>query len=313
MDVAINRLPVTRQSAEAFIAARFGQQATLGPDIPQGEWSSAFAFTVSGHDYVIRFNSTREAFDADLSAMKFASRTIPIPAVIEVGAGLGGFYAVSERAVGRFLEDLDADSLNKSMRSILETMDAMRLADTSSSVGFGPWNARGDGHYATWRDYLLDVEAPHTSSSGWREQLEASPVAKSAFESGFAGLSELVGGCPDLRNLLHADMLNRNVFCGDHGIRALIDWQCAMYGDFLYELAWFTFWAPWHKGISEVDFRARAPERFESIRLAVPDFAHRLRCYEIHIGLRHLVYFAWRRDAVNLEATARRTTKVTDG
>jgi hygromycin-B 4-O-kinase len=295
-----------------FLVAHLGADAELGPDLPQGEWSRAYACTAAGRDYVVRLNPTEETFAADLFAMTFAAPGIPIPRVVEVGEAFGGFYAVSERAFGAFLEELDAGELRASIPSILGTLEAMRAADTSASTGFGPWTAHGDGRYPSWRAYLLDVEreVPDAWSHGWREELEASPLASATFQTGLDALSELVPRCPELRHLLHSDMLNRNVFVADHRVSALIDWQCAMYGDFLYELAWFTFWAPWHAGLSGTDFRRAALARYHEIDLGVAGFEARMRCYEIHIGLRHLVYNAWRHDRTNLEATARRTLEV---
>ena len=109
---------------------------------------------------------------------------------------------------------------------------------------------------------------------------------------------------------MHSDLLNRNAFVSDGRVTALIDWHCAMYGDFLYDLAWLTFWASWHPGVKAADFRASASHRYADFGLVVPDFDARMRCYELHIGLRHLVYNAWRDDGANLEGTARRTLEV---
>ena len=52
------------------------------------------------------------------------------------------------------------------------------------------------------------------------------------------------------RHLIHSDLLNYNVLVADGRISAVIDWGCAMYGDFLYDLAWFEFWAPWYAGLA---------------------------------------------------------------
>jgi hygromycin-B 4-O-kinase len=294
-----------------FLQARFGGRAELGPDLPQGEWSRAYAFALDGGDHVVRFSRSPETFDLDRMAMSFASASLPIPSVTEVGEAPGGYYAISERASGVFLEELAAPDLDLAFPSLLATLDAMRLADTSGSKGFGPWDATGDGCYEAWADYLLDVQglAP-PGAEGWRQELDASPVARSAFEDGARALAGLVPSCPNLRSLVHSDLLNRNVFVADHRISALIDWQCAMYGDFLYDLAWFTFWAPWHPGHARVDFRRLVLEHHTAAGRELPDFAARMRCYEIHIGLRSLAYQAWRKHPA-LEATAVRTREVT--
>ena len=164
----------------------------------------------------------------------------------------------------------------------------------------------------SWREYLLDVksEAPGNLRSGWRDTLARSEVAVRAFTAGMDALEALVSRRPDHRNLLHSDLLNRNVFVSGGRVTAMIDWQCAMYGDFLHDVAWLTFWAPWHPGVAAADFRSRAFDRYCELGLAVSHFEDRMRCYEIHIGLRHLVYNAWRGDLPNLEGAARRTLEV---
>ena len=144
--------------------------------------------------------------------------------------------------------------------SVLRVLDGIRLSDTSASKGFGPWDPAGNGRYSSWAGYLLDIEneAPVTHRAGWRDNLERSEIATLAFQAGLQNLKALAGRVPDLRHLVHSDLLNRNAFVSDGRVTALIDWHCAMYGDFLYDLAWLTFWASWHPGVKAADF-VRAP------------------------------------------------------
>lgn len=309
--------PFSRESgdaaaAERFLADRFGDGVEMGPDLPQGEWSRAYAFRHRGRDLVVRFNHQRHAFDVDLLALRFASPALPIPDVLEVGEAGDGYFAISERAFGDFLEDLSPERMEPAVPSVLATLDALRTADTSGSSGFGPWDAGGDGRDRAWPEFLLDVEGgtPEEFRSTWRHHLAASEVAERTFRRGMRDLEALAWCCPNRRELVHSDLLNRNAFVTGARVSALIDWQCAMYGDHLYELAWFTFWAPWHPGIAAADLRSRAFEHWTKSGVDLTDFDLRLRCYEIRIGVAHLVYNAWRRDLPNLEATAHRTVQV---
>ena len=83
----------------------------------------------------------------------------------------------------------------------------------------------------------------------------------------------------------------------------------SVWGDFLYEAAWFTFWAPWHPGLAAIDFRTVIRGHYRATGVEVPRFGERLRCYELHIGLTHLAYcaFAGREWEDDLWAVARRT------
>lgn len=309
--------PISRENGDAaaalrFLRGRFGDGVELGEDLPQGAWSRAYAFRHQDRDLVIRFNPERHAFDVDVLALRFASPRLPIPDVLEVGEAEGGYYAISERAFGDFLEELPPERMEAAVPSLLDTLDALRTADTTGTSGFGPWNRQGDGAYPDWPAFLVDVDAgtPEAFRSTWRQELALSELAERAFGAGMRELETLAGHCPDLRSLIHSDLLYHNAFVSGPRVSALIDWQCALYGDHLFELAWFTFWAPWHPGIAAAGLRDRALERWQGAGVDLAGADLRLRCYEVRIGVSHLIYNAWRRDAVNLEATARRTLAV---
>jgi hypothetical protein len=82
-------------------------------------------------------------------------------------------------------------------------------------------------------------------------------------------------------------------------------------GDFLYEVAWFTFWAPWHAGLAAIDFRSAILRHYQAAGLDVPRFDERLRCYELHVGLTHLAYCTFTGDpGRHLPSIARRTREI---
>lgn len=309
--------PVSREDEDAatarrFLEQRFGDGVEMGDDLPQGAWSRAYAFRHRGRELVVRFNTDRNTFDVDRLALRHASAALPIPALLEVGEVDGGYYAISERAFGDFLEDLPAARMEAVVPSLLATLDALRTADTSGSTGFGAWDRNGNGRYGSWPQFLVDVEAgtPEAHLATWRRELARSALAEAVFRDGMRELEHLASRCPDRRSMVHSDLLNRNTFVFGARVSALIDWQCVVYGDHLYELAWFTFWAPWHPGIAAARLRERALDHWRAAGVDLDEVDLRLRCYELRIGVAHLVYNAWRCDLVNLEATARRTAQV---
>jgi len=86
-----------------------------------------------------------------------------------------------------------------------------------------------------------------------------------------------------------------------------------MYGDWLYDLAWFCFWQPWYPAWQRIDFRAEALRYYATIGLVVPHFEERLRCCQIHIGLAGLAYMAYAGNWNDLPATGRHTLEVAAG
>jgi hygromycin-B 4-O-kinase len=296
----------------AFLRTRFGSDVSEVSTIGQGQWSQAYAFRRAGAGYVARFSALREDFEKDRLAARFASPVLPVPLIVEVGEAFGGFYAVSERAYGDSLDTLDRAQMRSVLPSLLAALDAARVVDVSPSVGYGIWGADGTAPHATWPAALLDAanDRPASRTHGWRAQLERSPTGPGPFEEGYQRLQLLVAYCPEERHLIHGDLLANNVVVEGDRITAVLDWGCSMYGDFLYDVAWFLFWSPWYPAWKGIDFRGEAVRHYESIGLQVPHVEERLRCYQVHIGLGGQAYNAFRGRWTELDATVRRTLEV---
>jgi hygromycin-B 4-O-kinase len=280
---------VTIERALNFLADRYGGGADQVEVLGAGDWSRAFGFRFDGRNLVARFGVWREDFEKDRSAMAFAGPDLPVPQVLEIGEAFDGAYAISERHFGLFLEELDAEQWQRVLPAVLGALDAMRAVSV-------PVDSRGQ----TWGEWLLDllVDDPGRRVHGWRHKLAASAELDGLFVAGQRTLEALLPACPDLCHVLHLDLLNRDVLVVEDASRleAVFDWGCLAYGDFVYEVAWFCFWAPSHPGLAATDVRAAVLERHGSTGLAVENFDERLRCYEIHIALHHLAYTSFRSD-----------------
>ena len=285
------------QDVETFIKRRFGDD--LGDDdaeVRGGTWSRAYAFGVAGRAYIARFSTYAEDFEKDRIAAGYGAQpgaqSLPIPRVTEIGQALGGFYALSERASGCFLEELDEPQTRAALPSLFTALDAARHVDLTASTGFGVWNADSNAPHESWREALLDVaeDRPGSRRHGWRRRLEASPSGAGQFDEAFGHLHELVRYVPEERHLVHSDLDNRNVLVEEHRVTAIFDWGSSLYGDFLYDIAWLHFWTPWFPARAGVDMREEALRHYEALGLHVPQFDERLRCYEVYVGLDGLAY-----------------------
>ena len=120
-DEAVDRLTAAR-----FLAEQYGPNARSVTELSSGDWSRAFSFRLDNRDLVVRFGRYREDFTRDQKAMAFARPELPVPTVLEVGEALGGFYAISERHFGAFLETLDEREWRNLLPALLLALDALR-------------------------------------------------------------------------------------------------------------------------------------------------------------------------------------------
>jgi hypothetical protein len=303
----VNGRPVLLGEAAGFLAERYAGRAQDISELGGGDWSRAFSFRLGRRDLVARFGRYGEDFVKDRQAMALAGPDLPIPDVLEIGSALGGAYAISQRRFGVFLESLDESGWRRLLPVLLRGLDALREA--SVPPGDGP---PGDGPAAPgWRAWLLEglVDRPGQRVCGWQAILAGPAGLGDLFAAAERALRGLLDACPQIRHVLHGDLLNRNVLVADDCSRlaAVFDWACSAYGDFLYEIAWFTFWAPWHAGLAAIDFRSVIRGHYHATGVDVPFFDERLRCYELHIGLTHLAYCAFAGRDQDLRAVARRT------
>jgi aminoglycoside phosphotransferase (APT) family kinase protein len=298
--------------ATEFLVTRFGDKASDVEAVAQGEWSRAFAFRSAGADRIIRFASVVDDFQRDRAAARYASPDLPIPAVLEIGEAFDGYYAISVRGFGEFLEALDPDAFARAVPSVLSMLDALRAVELEAAAGAGGWRGDGPAERASWRAYLHGVvdDHPDRRTHGWRERLATRADDEAAFVDAFARMEPLVDACPEVRHLIHSDLLHGNVLVADDRVAAVFDWQCALAGDFLYDVAWFTFWSAWYPSLAAVEFRDAVIAHYRDIGLAVPDFDARLRCYEIHIGLSTMSYQAFIGDWGHLSWIAQRTREL---
>jgi hygromycin-B 4-O-kinase len=307
------RQPIGLGEAAGFLAERYAGRARDVAELGGGDWSRAFSFRLDGRDLVARFGQYGEDFARDQQAMALSGPDLPVPRVLETGGAPGGAYAISERCFGEFLEALDAPRWRRLLPALLRGLDALRDAPALDTGG--PAAADGPAAAASWPEQLkAELEdRPGQRVSGWRAALAGSAELDALFSAGERAVCGLLDACPDLRHVLHRDLLNRNVLVAADGSRltAVFDWGCYSLGDFLYEVAWFTFWAPWHAGLAAIDVRSAVRGHYQAAGLDVPRFDERLRCYELHIGLTHLAYCTFTSDpARHLPSIARRTREI---
>lgn len=267
--------------------------------ITHGAWSTAYVYEQDGSKRVLRISDSQEDFQRDRYAYRrFTGRFLPIPEILDIGTTGERFYSISRYAEGDFLEKMDAVSLRNFIPNLTRTIQAIRSADISSTTGYGHWDVRGRGEYGSWREYLLDVQndTRERPIKGWRTKLESSPIGMSVFDELYDDMSSKIRVCPEERELIHSDLINYNFIVKDNEPVAVIDWGSSIYGDGLYDLAWFKFYEPWYPQFTEVGLIEALVEDYRSSGSMRENIDERLAVYLIHIGLDSIAYNAHRED-----------------
>lgn len=310
----MSRPCITIDQAQSILCDSLGLNAREIEQIRPGAWSTAFGFRTRDGDFVLRFAKQADDFARDAYAHQFSSPHLPIPSVTRRGSTGDVFFAISERMPGDFLDDLDGAGLQSTLPSLVETLNALRLADVSGSIGYGTWDMDGYGCYPSWSDFLITTleDDPDYRGGPWRAKLEASPTGATAFDRDAILFRKLAVQMPNLRHVIHSDLINFNAFVQHHAISGVIDWGCALYGDFVYELAWFEFWHPWYPQWAGISVADAAREYLTGIGVDLAGFDERLLCYQLHIGLTHQIYNASIGNWKDLADTVHHTTRLAD-
>lgn len=301
---------IDNEQAQAFLREHFDPDSSEVEEIGAGAWSRCFGFRRGDEELVARFGRHVDDFQKDQRAFRYAALGLPIPEVLAIGPAFDGYYAISTRCYGLFLDHTTAEQWLAVVPAIVAALEAMRLSDLSATSGFGGWGEDGHAPHTKWSHHLLRVadDTPARRNYGWTALLATAPEDDAAFTRGFERLEQLadVVDASTPRALYHADLMNRNVLVNGSAITGVFDWGCACYGDHLYDLAWFEFWAPWYPHLDIAYLRAALEQQWRAVGYTPEHLPERLQACYLHIGLDHLAYNAWLQDWPTLSATAQR-------
>ena len=291
-----------------FLNGRFGQVEGL-ERLGGGFWSAAYAFKTEGRELVVRFGEDRSWFEADRSAMAFASPDLPVPEVVEIGAAFGGAYAISVRHHGSYLEMISPEQSAQAAPMLKQLFESFFLVAKSPDLPVG-WHWQPPKPEMGWKDWLLAglVHDAKRDLPRWERKLASEPDLERLFRAADSRIRDLVPTFPERRDLVHSDLLHANVLVsGDASkVNAVFSWKCSVRGDFLYDVAWCSFWGGVHPGIAAADpWRAVfSSEVIAGDPAALVDAAERHHCYELQIGIGHLGWNVWVGNDAALAETA---------
>jgi hypothetical protein len=168
------------QTASGFLGDRYGPAVEDLAELGGGDWSRAYSFRLGERDLVARFGRHPEDFETDRKAMAFNSPALPVPRVLEIGVWdtPGLYYAISERRVGRCLEELDSAGWRAVMPALLRGLDALRKAPVP---GTGvDWACADSDASRSWTEWLVQSleDPPGGGSTAGARSWQTSPRSR---------------------------------------------------------------------------------------------------------------------------------------
>jgi aminoglycoside phosphotransferase (APT) family kinase protein len=211
--------------------------------LTEGHFSQAFSFeTNRGEMRVLRIGRKLRSFRADQYAHEhFASPTLPIPEVFEIGEVEPGlYYCTSEFAAGTPSDQLSQPEFNAAREAMEDLFAELFKTDVSSTTGFGRIDQSTDnGTESSQSIYAFDSEQiPYLKENCVKYGIDPKLVDKF-----YEQLLKNQDKVRFERRLTHGDLGSDNVIVNGEKI-AVIDWSGVGYGDWLHDYSRIDFWYP---------------------------------------------------------------------
>lgn len=290
------RPTITRDEVSTLLDQFFAGSVNDLTNLDGGEVARAFTFNAGTprEEYVLRLNDADHmpisfAKEARL-AQTIASPAIPIPPIKHEGRWEHFYFAISRRVPGVTLDQLPPAEIKALMPAVLDGMDAIHSVDISQFKGYGIFNEQGRGLFPDWRSSLLTVsqeEEDWDYFGKWHHLFEDTFLERDLFEALFRKMNELLAFCPTQeRWLVQNGLTMRNILAHDGKLTGIVDWIDAQYGDFVRDIAVLDFWLPFW------NMRDVCLSRYQQRGLEIPNYNERLLCYQCHLCLDGLRFYA---------------------
>ncbi len=288
--MSTHKTTVDKDMVLTFLKDTFSKDVSDFEVISGGEGSQAYSFNDKGEQYIIRVNKHHTlGFRKDeYASLNYSSPLIPIPKILKIGRINDDLrFCISQRVEGKILDLFSAAELNSLLPNMFEVLDAIHATDVSNTKGCGKWDADGQGEDKTWKEYLLCVDKYSKGEDGKPGLFETSFLEKDFWDKAYARMKELLEYCGDERFLVHGDYGFNNVLSDGKKITGVIDWECSVYGDFLFDVAWLSFWS------QTLDYQDLYLKHSKERGVEIKNFNERMLCYKINVGLSACSFYAY--------------------
>lgn len=255
--------------------------------IQGGERSITYSFSANGKDFIIRINREVEGFQKDKNAYEDFQNLIPVPKMLKIGSYQSGYYAISEKAKGTVPDDTKGLS-HYLIENIFLILDAIHVPAKIDDK-YGLIDSAREAHFETWEEYIFKDYILVVKKNGdyytWKEIYAKSKNDIEEFKNIEKRIKGLIKYIPKEKYFIHGDFGGSNLIVDDDKVTAVIDWSESMYGDFLFDIAYYAFWRGDTELIKMYKNYCVKKDR------AIPYFEERILCHQLFIGLHSLAIY----------------------
>jgi len=210
-------------------------QAILG-----GMVSQTFLFWSDNRKRVFQIGGKRKDYEKQLYISERYKDILSVKIIDKVHENTDAHaYIFSDYIEKCRVADLNAQEFIDIIPSILDTIDKLSEIEAPANSGFGKFDANGIASFSNWRDY---IEAIYNDEV--YDWLKFRRFDYTIINKAIAILQENIN-CIKIDQqpyLIFGDMGENNLLADGKQITGMIDWDYAMYGDPLYEIATVLFW-----------------------------------------------------------------------
>lgn len=266
--------------------------STIYPII-HGEISKVFSFCHLGKEFVVHFNNVGEGFQKEKYVYEtFASQGLPIPRIIQIGKVNQLFFSIAEKAPGRTIISYHEKDIKPILPDIVKQFIKINQVELGESYGYGWIQPSGNGIYDNWSDFITSCFQEEQTGfwHDWYKLFEQSFLEYDVFHYLYTHMMSLVNYSPKTRYLLHGDFHLGNMLTNGYTVTGIVDWEMAMYGDFMFDLAAQHIWTP------HLDLPQMVRSAFDKEGHTIINFDERLLCALLFKGLDGLRFYAKKGD-----------------
>ncbi|MBS4179059.1 phosphotransferase family protein [Lederbergia citrea] len=280
-------------TAHVFIQKVLNDSVSDVQSIDYGELSKVFSYKHHDKGYVIHFNSNGERFEKDQYLYKsFSSQGLPMPRIVESGKVDDIHFSIAEKAPGQVFVSLPESEIKMILPDLINKFTKMAQVPVVQSEKYGWIESSGNGTYSSWIEFIDSFFGEEQTGfwNHWYTLFESSFLEREFFEGIYTTMIDLAKCSPKERYLVHGDFHLGNMLTDGDSVTAIIDWEMAMYGDFMFDLGTMHFWTP------QLQFPQMVRDAWVRDGRQIPHFEERLLCAMLIKGLDGLRFFAKKDD-----------------